>query len=172
MNTVPHEYRGTAGRARLLEVLSSQKLVQRDPTIAKDLLAVAKPMTFLPRRDKDHLIVEGERKFDIYFILSGSVSVRIKRQEVAIRGPGDHVGEMALIDSKHPRSASVIATERTTVAKVSQQAFLKVAAKHPELWQRLCVELAAGCGSVDHRSPSPTVCPRCSSARLPASSAS
>jgi CRP/FNR family cyclic AMP-dependent transcriptional regulator len=58
-----------------------------------------------------------------------------------MRFPGDHVGEMALIDPSHPRSATVTALERTEVACVSEGDFTTIAEKYPIMWRRLCLEL-------------------------------
>ena len=88
-------------------------------------------------------MTEGEFTSDIYFILSGKVAIRIKGTQVNERVPGDHVGEMALIDTAHPRSATVTALEKTEVARVSEADFTAIAKDHPEMWRRLCVELGS-----------------------------
>lgn len=141
MNTVPTRFCGLAGRDLLIQMLRSQKIVERENAIARDLAAIATPMVFGPAKGESTLITEGDTTTDIYFLLTGAVSIRIKRREVAVRSPGDHVGEMALIDPIHTRSASVIATERTEVARVSRQDFLNLTQTYPQLWERLCIEL-------------------------------
>jgi predicted nucleotide-binding protein len=60
---------------------------------------------------------------------------------MAIRPPGQHVGEMALIDSYARRSATVKAIEATTVAEISERDFNKLADRHPTLWRRLALSL-------------------------------
>jgi CRP/FNR family cyclic AMP-dependent transcriptional regulator len=126
MSTIPTRFRGKAGRDLLVQMLRSQKIVSQENSIARDLAAIATPMMFEAAKGKSTIIFEGDSTTDIYFILSGEASIRIKRREVAIRYPDDHVGEMALIDPNHMRSASVIATKRTEVARVSRQDFLKL----------------------------------------------
>ena len=159
MSTIPIRFRGAAGRDRMLEVLRSLKLVKHEDAIARDLWAIAMPMTFVTAKGRSTIITEGEMSTDIYFLLSGAVSVRIKRREVAIRRAGDHVGEMALIDPLHPRSASVIATERTEVVRVSQQDFLNLARTHAQLWERLCIELGNRLRQRGHSIPKPNEVP-------------
>jgi len=159
MNTIPTRFQGSAGRDRLLEVLKSLKIVNHEEAIARGLLAVATPMTFGTGKGHSTIITEGEMSTDIYFLLSGAVSVRIKRREVAIRRAGDHVGEMALIDPLHPRSASIIATERTEVVRVSQQDFLKLAGTHSKLWERLCIELGSRLRQRGNSIPKPNEVP-------------
>jgi CRP/FNR family cyclic AMP-dependent transcriptional regulator len=143
MIVTPKRFQGKAGRECLLEALKSLKIAKHDEIIAERLLEVATPMTFGTAKSASIIITEGEMSTDIYFLLSGTVSVRIKRKEVAIRRAGDHVGEMALIDPLHPRSASIIATERTEVARVSRQDFLAIARTHSEVWKQIALELSS-----------------------------
>ena len=48
---------------------------------------------------------------------------------------------MAVIDSSAPRSASVVAAERSIVAKISEQEFIRLANAYPKLWRSLAIEL-------------------------------
>jgi CRP/FNR family cyclic AMP-dependent transcriptional regulator len=141
MSTIPARFRGKTGHDLLVHMLLSQKIVEREDEIAHALAAISTPMVFEAVEGKSTLITEGDTTTDIYFVLTGEVSIRIKRREVAIRYPSDHVGEMALIDPIHARSASVIATKRTEVARVSRQDFLDLTETYPRLWERLCIEL-------------------------------
>lgn len=54
------------------------------------------------------IIAESTPADKAYLILSGTVSIRRGGEEIAQAGPGDIVGEMALVDHKL-RSATVIA---------------------------------------------------------------
>jgi hypothetical protein len=56
----------------------------------------------------EHLIKQGTTGYEFIVILSGEVDVVIDGHVIAELGPGDHVGEMALLDGS-PRTASVIA---------------------------------------------------------------
>jgi CRP/FNR family transcriptional regulator, cyclic AMP receptor protein len=159
MSSVPKRFRGKAGKARLFQALCSQKVVGGDETIARELLAVATVSTTYPSKNAPDLMTEGEFGSDIYFVLSGSVAIRIKRKQVNVRSPGDHVGEMALIDPLYPRSATVTALERTEVARVAESDFTAIAQRHPIIWRRLCVELGNRLRQRGNSIPSPNNVP-------------
>ena len=70
-------------------------------------LELAEQAEILQFESGDELIVQGGADNDIYFILAGRLSIVVNGREVAIREPGQHVGEMALIDPSATRSASL-----------------------------------------------------------------
>jgi CRP/FNR family cyclic AMP-dependent transcriptional regulator len=59
------------------------------------------------------ILVEGEPKDVMYVILDGEVDIRRDGQSIDTAGPGELLGEMAMIDG-HERSATAVAvvTER------------------------------------------------------------
>jgi len=72
---------------------------------------------------------EGEPGDNAYLIVSGHVEIRkgAGRGEphvVAVLGPGDVVGEMALFDER-PRMAEAVTVEETEVIIVAREEFLK-----------------------------------------------
>ncbi len=66
----------------------------------------------------------------------------VNRREVALRNAGTHVGEMALVDPLAKRSATVVAREHTIALRVPEYRFSMIAAKYPDLWRRVAVEIA------------------------------
>src|SRR5512142_1399590 len=60
---------------------------------------------------------EGESGHEFFVVLTGGVSVEIGGQRVAQLGPGDFLGEIALIDGK-PRSATTRAVGDTRLLVV------------------------------------------------------
>jgi CRP-like cAMP-binding protein len=66
---------------------------------------------------------EGERGDELVVLLEGTVEVRHGDTVLATLGPGDHFGEMALLDDSARRSASVVATTPVVVAYVSRHHF-------------------------------------------------
>jgi CRP/FNR family transcriptional regulator, cyclic AMP receptor protein len=130
---------GRAGKRRLVETLKSQPLVARDEGLARSM---SKAGTLVEFSSGDTLMQQGSPENDLFFIVSGAVSVRVNNREVATRLAGSHVGEMALVDSLAKRSATVIATEPTVVLRVEEHAFSRLAAQTPDLWRRVAAEIA------------------------------
>jgi predicted nucleotide-binding protein len=89
----------------------------------------------------DVVIKQGDADNDVYLVISGTIEVRIYGRLIGERAAGTHVGEMALIDPKARRSATVVAKEPCILAKISEPAFSKVADAHPKLWRALAMEL-------------------------------
>lgn len=137
-----NKFQGVEGKRRLLELLQRQTIVKNSPIIAKALSEKATLVQIDPESDDATFIVEGNQDDDIYLILTGRVSVQINGREIAVRGPGDHVGEMAAIDHSQRRSASVIATEPTLMAKYSEDVFSCIAREHSTLWKEIAFELS------------------------------
>ncbi|QHQ36620.1 Crp/Fnr family transcriptional regulator [Algicella marina] len=78
-----------------------------------------------------------EDSFDVLFLLEGAVRVHnfsAKGREVSFSNisEGDCVGEFAVIDHE-PRSASVLATEESRIARVSDTQFREILATHPDI---------------------------------------
>lgn len=83
------------------------------------------------------LIHEGERSYSLFIILSGSVRVFAgdengKEILLAVLGPGECVGEMALIEDA-PRSASVMTLERCKLSIISREDFMACLQNHPSI---------------------------------------
>jgi CRP/FNR family cyclic AMP-dependent transcriptional regulator len=91
------------------------------------------------------LINEGDETDSLYVILSGKVRVFMSNadgKEIILneQGPGEHFGELALIDDA-PRSASVMAMEKTQVSVISRADFREVLGRHPDIAFSLIREL-------------------------------
>jgi len=83
------------------------------------------------------LITEGDDTDSLYIIQSGKVRIFMSNpdgKEIILneQGPGEHFGELALVDDA-PRSASVMALEKTQVSIISRQDFREVLGKHPDI---------------------------------------
>jgi CRP-like cAMP-binding protein len=70
----------------------------------------------------------------------GNVSADGKEVTLNVIGPGEIVGEIALLDGR-PRSADAVATEDTTVVVVERKDFLPFLLRHGALVERLLVVL-------------------------------
>ena len=142
MATAAARFRGKEGRQRLIQALRLQQIVADELALATELSRLARLITFDEATPRNIIISQGKHDTDIYLIVSGRVSVRVNGREVANRKAGQHVGEMALIDPRAHRSATVVATEPSVLAKITEPYFTKLAKKYPQLWRRLAIELA------------------------------
>lgn len=131
-------FEGVEGQRRLIDVMRRQMVVGGDREIATQLVDIG---TLKPLRHSELLIEQDKEDSDVHFVICGRVRVLVKGTEVAIRGDGDHVGEMAMIDPAAKRCASVVADGDVVVVSVPESDFVALADKHPELWRRLALEL-------------------------------
>ena len=91
------------------------------------------------------LIREGERGARViafFLVLEGEVAVDVGGEQVAARGPGDYVGEVALLEDT-PRTATVTAATDVRCLTLSAWDFRRFAAEHPETAERLRQHIAA-----------------------------
>jgi CRP-like cAMP-binding protein len=130
---------GAAGRKRFVEVLQEQEIVAGNKQLARRLAAVTTRRE-LPANHE--FLTQGNSDNELYFILCGSVAVKVNGREVATRGAGEHLGEMALLDTTARRSATARTLEPTVVAKVAESKFTQIAQAYPDLWRRTAVALA------------------------------
>ncbi len=134
-----NRFRGDEGRERIIWALRRQTILHDNETLSNELVDQAE---LLQVAAEEELIAQDDADNDIYFILSGRLSIVVNGREVAIRNSGQHVGEMVLIDPSARRSASVVAIEQTVVLKISETSFRLFAEKYPRIWQLIAVELA------------------------------
>ena len=107
----------------------------------KDLQNIAQIADELDLRAGKVLIEEGGRGREFFVIVEGEVEVRRKGRKVATLGPGDFVGEMALL-SKIPRTATVTAVTVVDVLVITDRAFLDLLNRMPDLWLKIARALA------------------------------
>ena len=78
------------------------------------------------------LMERGQTGTTMFTLVSGQVSVQRDGRELTRLGPGDVVGEMALLTGE-PRQADVVALEPVTCLEVDREAFRGVLEKNPLL---------------------------------------
>lgn len=137
--SVVGRFRGAAGKERLAETLLGQPLLSASLKAATEFAKYAKLCEFSGNHE---FMTQGGQDNDLYFILNGSVRVFVNCREVATRRAGEHVGEMALIDRTSVRSATVITTEPSVLARISESDFTRVANHHPVIWRKLAGTIA------------------------------
>jgi divalent anion:Na+ symporter, DASS family len=92
---------------------------------------------------------QGDPGDALYVVVSGAVEVRGERdgqgERVAVLGPGDCLGEMALVTGD-PRSATVVALSPTRLLRLDKDRFRVLSERHPvflrELARVLCRRVA------------------------------
>jgi CRP-like cAMP-binding protein len=92
-----------------------------------DRATLASAATIRRYRRGERIVTQGQPGDLLFVIVRGRVSVMILSpdgREVVLTnlGEGDHFGEMALLDDS-PRSASVVASERSELAILARQVF-------------------------------------------------
>ena len=166
-------FHGPEGRVPLIESLRTQPIIGGGSDLAELVAASVGVEAFEP---DSVLIEESATDNDIFFILSGVVSIRVLGREVAVRNAGQHVGEMALIDPSQRRAASVVAAgDEVVAARLSASAFTALADSNPRLWRNLARELAHRLRQrnkfVAPVNPHPVLFVGCSTETLPIASA-
>jgi CRP/FNR family cyclic AMP-dependent transcriptional regulator len=98
----------------------------------KDLKKLGKRMQERSFNEGDEITTEGRSGIGFFVIEHGNATVSIGGKIVRTLGPGEHFGEVALIDSG-PRSATVIATTDLRCRGMSAWEFRPFVEEHPEV---------------------------------------
>lgn len=139
-NSLLPRFQGETGNSLLGETLCNQILIRGETSISDEFNKVKK---LIELKEGEVLIHQGGADNSIYFILSGSFAIIVNGREVAKRVPGQHIGEMALIDPTARRSASVVALEAAVVASIREADFSLIANKFPQIWRKIAIELSS-----------------------------
>ncbi|MHB1139134.1 MAG: Crp/Fnr family transcriptional regulator [Microthrixaceae bacterium] len=107
----------------------------------RDLQRLSRATDELPVAAGTDLTVEGSIGREAFVIISGTADVTKDGEVVAQLGPGDHFGELALLDGGL-RTATVTAREDMLVLVLSKPAFNGVLDEIPTLAHKLLVSLA------------------------------
>ncbi len=78
------------------------------------------------------LVKQGEIGDSFYVVLTGQARVVANERTLNRLLPGDHFGEISLLDGG-PRSASVVAETEMTLVIITQKDFLAMLSKDPEI---------------------------------------
>jgi len=107
----------------------------------KQLRRISSLMTRLDEPAGKVLTREGQQGYEFLIVLEGEVEVRQGDRLVATRGPGEYVGEIALLD-KRPRTATVVATTPVSVEVLSRREFMSLLVQAPELSEQILSTMA------------------------------
>jgi CRP/FNR family transcriptional regulator, cyclic AMP receptor protein len=114
----------------------------------KQLRRISRLMTRLDQPAGKVLTTEGQRGYEFFIVLEGEVEVRQGDRVVATRGPGEYVGEIALLD-KRPRTATVVATAPVSLEVLSRREFMSLLAQAPELSEQILATVAQRLADLD-----------------------
>src|ERR1041384_2986240 len=89
---------------------------------------------------------QGDQGDSFYFIQSGAVQVVLesaggRRENIAVFGPQDWFGEMALLSGER-RSATIITVKETVVWRLSREAWDELIERHPTWLLHFCATLS------------------------------
>ena len=132
-------FTGPEGRRFVIDALRDQPVVGESASLAETICDHAEILGFAAGAA---IIEESAPDNDIYFILAGTVSIRVGGREIAVRTAGQHIGEMAVVDQGQPRSASVVAEDKVVAATVSASTFADLAEANLRLWRNIARGLA------------------------------
>jgi CRP-like cAMP-binding protein len=99
----------------------------------------------------DRITVEGAEGLTFFVIEEGEATVSAGGREVAHLGPGDHFGEIALVD-KGPRSADVTAATDMRAHMLPIWSFRPIVEGSTELGWKLLESLAGRLREIEERS--------------------
>ena len=127
------------GRDTYLQHLSAVPLFSA--LAKKDLQKIAKASDEVDLDEGRVVVAEDTTGHEAFVILEGTARVERNGRKVAELGPGDHFGELALLDGG-PRTATVTADGDMEVLVLSKPAFNGVLDEIPTLAHKLLVSLA------------------------------
>lgn len=93
---------------------------------------------------------EGGAGHEFIIVLEGEVEIRQDDAVVARCGPGDYVGEIALIEQR-PRTATVVAISPAVLDVIGQREFAELLAEEPEIAEQIRATAARRLEADEHR---------------------
>lgn len=96
---------------------------------------------------KSVIIKEGDPSTDLYYIISGSVTVMVEDQKgreivLTYLNPGDFFGEIGLFDEQHKRTAYVRAKTKCEIARINYERLKSLQSIFPDLLFAIASQLA------------------------------
>jgi CRP-like cAMP-binding protein len=107
----------------------------------REIEAVGRLMDEVDVKDGRVLMREGAAGREFFIVISGSVRVERKGRKINELGPGDFMGEIALID-RGPRTATVIAAEPCRLLVLDIGGFRTLVSKYPSVQGKIMKALA------------------------------
>jgi len=128
-----------ATKKQLAETLATVPLFER--CTKRDLRTIARHLEVVTVAAETEICTEGEPGETFYLVLAGRLAVAEDERQTAVLQPGDHFGELALLDPA-PRSASVTTMTETELAALSVRMFKVLLRDMPQISSALLGSLA------------------------------
>jgi CRP/FNR family transcriptional regulator, cyclic AMP receptor protein len=129
---------GGSGDSTVLRMLSSVPLFSSLSERQRKTLAETGKERSYPTGAS--IVKRGDKGIGFYLVLEGKADVRKENKSVAVLGPGQFFGEMALFDEQ-PRTADVVAETPTRCLVLSSWEFWGALSKEPEVLRSLMQEM-------------------------------
>jgi CRP/FNR family transcriptional regulator, cyclic AMP receptor protein len=133
-------------REQYLDHLASVPLFSGCTT--KELRDIAKATVELTLDEGKEFVTQGDVGREAFIIVEGSADVTRGGKTIATLGPGDCVGELALLDHG-PRTASVVASGPLTVLVLGPREFSGLLDEVPTLNHKILAALASRIRELD-----------------------
>jgi hypothetical protein len=121
--------------ARKVEVLRRMPLFRH--LIYKEILRVLNVTTVREFAPGEEIIKEGTPGDEMFILLRGKIRLHKNDAFITHLEAGAHIGEMALVDRRQPRSASATAEERSRLLGLKRRDFYEIIRKVPQLSVKL-----------------------------------
>lgn len=126
-------------KSRKIEILRNVQLFSLCTT--KELGDIAGLGDEVAMKEGDLLTKEGTPGRECFVVISGEADVTLRGKKVARVGPGDVIGEMALLDTA-PRAATVTAATDMELFALEPRSFSDLLDRHPSVAKRMLASLA------------------------------
>lgn len=107
----------------------------------KELAEIATIADEIDLAEGKQLTKEGGRGREFFVLLEGSADVHRNKRKVKTLGPGDFLGEIALV-TKTPRTATVTTSSPVRALVVSEQNFRRLLERSPDVQIKVLEALA------------------------------
>jgi CRP/FNR family transcriptional regulator, cyclic AMP receptor protein len=117
----------------------------------KELMSLSRLMDEVDLKPGTVIIREGNTGGEFFIVIEGTVEVKRGGRRLARLGPGDYLGEIALIDHG-PRTATAIVETPTRVLVLASREFHSMLASDPRIENKILRTLAARVRDMSPRS--------------------
>jgi serine/threonine protein phosphatase PrpC len=121
--------------ARKVDVLRRMPLFRH--LVYKEILRVLNVTTVREFAPGEEIIKEGTPGDEMFILLRGKIRLHKNDAFITDLLPGAHIGEMALVDRRQPRSASATAEDRSRLLSLKRRDFYEIIRKEPQLSVKL-----------------------------------